>query len=83
MNTDPLLTALRETAASTGWHDATLVVDTTAEKLAKAGTIGPRQWPALQALITQSEGGLSVAPASDKRPAASVTAKAEDFADLT
>jgi hypothetical protein len=64
-------------------YDFKVISPTTAEKLAKAGTIGPRQWPALQALITQSEGGLSVAPASDKRPAASVTAKAEDFADLT
>ena len=35
--TASLLTALRETAASTGWHDATLVVDTTAEKLAGPG----------------------------------------------
>lgn len=35
--TDPLLTAIRETAASTGWEDAALVIDVTAERLA-----GPR-----------------------------------------
>lgn len=64
-------------------YDFKVVSPTTAEKLAKAGTIGPRQWPALQALITQSEGGLSVAPATDPRPPASVVASAEDFADLT
>jgi hypothetical protein len=64
-------------------YDFKVISPTTAEKLAKAKTIGPRQWPALQALITQSDGGLSVAPASDKRPAASLTASAEDFADLT
>ena len=60
-------------------YDLKVISPTTAEKLAKAGTIGPRQWPALQALITQSEGGLSVAPASDKRPAASPVASASDF----
>ena len=60
-------------------YDLKVISPTSAEKLAKAGTIGPRQWPALQALITQSEGGLSVAPASDKRPAASPVASASDF----
>ena len=64
-------------------YENKIISPTTAEKLAKAGRITERQWPKVQALITQSEGGLSVAPASDKRPAASVTAKAEDFADLT
>jgi hypothetical protein len=64
-------------------YDFKVISPTTAEKLAKAKTIGPRQWPALQALITQSEGGLSVAPASDARPAATLVASAEDFADLT
>jgi hypothetical protein len=60
-------------------YDLKVISPTTAEKLSKAGTIGPRQWPALQALITQSEGGLSVAPASDKRPAASPVASPADF----
>jgi hypothetical protein len=39
---------------------------------AKAGTIGPRQWPKLQEMITQAEGGHHVAPESDKRPAIAV-----------
>lgn len=64
-------------------YDLSLISPTSAEKLAKAGAIGPRQWPKLQALITQSAGKPSVAPASDKRPAISVAAQATDFDDLT
>ena len=60
-------------------YDLKVISPTTAEKLAKAGTIGPRQWPQLQQLITQSEGSISVAPASDKRPAITPTATAADF----
>jgi len=60
-------------------YNLKVISPTTAEKLAKAGTIGPRQWPALKGLITQSEGGLSVAPASDPRPAASPVASADEF----
>lgn len=60
-------------------YDLKVISPTSAEKLAKAGTIGPRQWPALQSLITQSDGGLSVAPASDKRLAASPVASASEF----
>lgn len=63
-------------------YDMKVISPTSAEKLAKAGTIGPRQWPALKALITQSEGGLSVAPASDPRPAASPVASASEFEAL-
>lgn len=50
-----------------------------AEKLAKAKVIGPRQWPKLQALITQSEGGHHVAPESDPRPAITVAISPDDF----
>jgi hypothetical protein len=57
-----------------------LISPTTAEKLAKAGTIGPRQWKKLQEQYAQSQGKPSVAPASDKRPAISVGATADDFA---
>jgi Holliday junction resolvase len=64
-------------------YDFSLISPTTADKLHKAGTIGPRQWPRLQELITQSEGKPSVAPASDKRPALNVTASADEFADVT
>lgn len=46
-----------------------LASPTTVEKLYKEGVVGPRQWPKLQALITQPEGAPSVAPESDKRPA--------------
>lgn len=60
-------------------YDLTLISPTTAEKRAKAGVIGPRQWPKLQNLITQSEGKPSVAPASDKRPALVIAAIESDF----
>ena len=45
--------------------------------------IGPRQWKKVLPLITRSEGGLSVAPESDKRPAVQVAAQTDDFEDLT
>jgi uncharacterized protein CbrC (UPF0167 family) len=57
-----------------------LISPTTAEKLAKAGTIGPRQWKKLQEQYAQSQGKPSVAPDSDKRPAITVAATADDFA---
>lgn len=60
-------------------YDLKLISPTTAEKLAKAGAIGPRQWPALQGLIVQKAGPPSVAPESDKRPAWS---PADDFENL-
>jgi hypothetical protein len=60
--------------------DYSLISPATAEKLAKEGVIGPRQWPKLGPLITQPEGGISVAPESDKRPAVTGAASAEEFA---
>lgn len=60
-------------------YDWTLISPTTAEKLAADGIIGKKQWPKLQALITRSEAGLSVAPAADKRPAVAITPVADDF----
>ncbi|CAB5162325.1 Protein of unknown function DUF2800 [uncultured Caudovirales phage] len=60
-------------------YDFTLISPTTAEKLHKAGTIGPRQWPKVQALITQSEGKPSVAPASDKRVALVIGSTEDEF----
>jgi hypothetical protein len=57
-----------------------LISPTTAEKLAKAGAIGPRQWKKLQEQYGQSQGKPSVVPASDKRPALTVSATADDFA---
>ncbi|RMC99939.1 DUF2800 domain-containing protein [Aquitalea palustris] len=64
-------------------YDFTLISPTTAEKLHKAGTIGPRQWPKLQALITQADGKPSVAPESDKRPALVITPTVDEFEDVT
>lgn len=60
-------------------YDFKLISPTSAEKLAKAETIGKRQWPKLQALITQSEGKPHVAPATDPRPAITVQPVAEMF----
>lgn len=60
-------------------YDYSVISPTSAEKLAKAEVIGPRQWPKLQALITQSEGKPSVAPESDKRPALVVKPTADEF----
>lgn len=76
-----------------------LISPTAAEKLApeydKAGkvkppkegaakpVIGPRQWPTLQAMITQPPGKPHVAPVSDPRPALAVTPVVDEFADVT
>jgi hypothetical protein len=64
-------------------YDFKLISPTTADKLAKAGTIGPRQWPKLQTLITQNDGKPHVAPVSDSRPALVVTPVVDDFTDVT
>lgn len=64
-------------------YDLKLISPTTAEKLHKAGAIGPRQWPKLQSIITQAEGKPSVAPESDKRPALVTQASADEFEDVT
>lgn len=63
-------------------YDWTLISPTTAEKLAKAGTIGPRQWPKLQNLITRAPGKPSVAPLSDKRPELNPASDLQDLNDL-
>lgn len=59
--------------------DLKVISPTSAEKLAKDEKIGKRQWPKLQALITQADGKLHVAPASDKRDAVKVTPVDEEF----
>jgi hypothetical protein len=64
-------------------YDFKLISPTSAEKLHKAEVIGPRQWPKVQALFTQSEGKPHVAPATDSRPALVVTPVADDFTDVT
>lgn len=80
-DTEALLKAMRLKEAE--MYDFKLISPTTAEKLAKAGTIGPRQWPKVQALISQSEGKPHVAPESDSRPALVVTPVVDDFTDVT
>jgi len=62
-------------------YDFKLISPTTADKLAKAGTIGPRQWPRLLELITQSDGKPHVAPDSDPRPALDLQPVDNDFGD--
>lgn len=64
-------------------YDLKIISPTTAEKLHKAGKIGPRQWPKVQELITQADGKPSVAPESDKRPALVMQAAEDDFDDET
>jgi hypothetical protein len=64
-------------------YDLSLVSPTTAEKLHKAGAIGPRQWGRVTSMITQPEGKPHVAPASDPRPAIEVKPVVEEFSDLT
>lgn len=64
-------------------YDLKLISPTSADKLHKAGTIGPRQWPKVQALITQSEGKPHVAPASDTRAALDVRPVVDEFENIT
>lgn len=64
-------------------YDLKLISPTSAEKLQKAGEIGPRQWPKVLELVHQPEGKPSVAPESDKRPALVMSAVASDFEDVT
>ena len=61
-------------------YDFKLISPTVAEKrLAES----PKRWAKLEQLVTRSEGKLSVAPESDKRPAVSPQATPEDFATVT
>jgi hypothetical protein len=64
-------------------YDFKLISPTTAEKLHKEGKIGPRQWVKVNALITQPEGKLHVAPVSDKRAAVVVKSTASEFDDVS
>ena len=60
-------------------YDLKLISPTTAEKVLKES---PKRWKKVQALITQSEGSPSVAPASDKRPALVIGAVEDDFEEV-
>ena len=59
-----------------------LISPTQAEKLAKEGVIGPRQWPKLAGMVVQPEGKPTVVPVSDPRPALVMTQPVDDFAGL-
>jgi hypothetical protein len=63
-------------------YNLKLISPTTAEKLSKVGTIGPRQWKKVQELIVQPEGKPSVAPETDPRPPISVHVASEDLGGL-
>lgn len=58
-------------------YTKTVISPTAAEKLLKDES--PRRWTKLQPLITRSDGKLSVAPESDKRPAVEVKPVADEF----
>lgn len=58
-----------------------LISPTDAEKLLAKES--PKRWNSLRALITQSEGGLSVAPESDKRPGVVIAPVVDDFEDVS
>lgn len=60
-------------------YNMTVISPTDAEKLAKAGKIGERQWKKAAALIVQPDGKLHVAPVSDKRPAVDVKPVEDEF----
>ena len=53
-------------------YEQKLISPTKAEKLMKAGRLGPRQWSSISEHITQSEGKPSVAKADDAREAIQV-----------
>lgn len=60
-------------------YDLKLISPTSAEKLAKSGDLGPKQWAKVQELIHQPDGKPHVAPVSDSRPALAIAAKASEF----
>jgi hypothetical protein len=61
-------------------YDLKLISPTSAEKLAKAKTIGPRQWKTLAgARSPAADGKPHVAPVTDPRPALAITPVADEF----
>jgi hypothetical protein len=61
-------------------YDLKLISPTTAEKVLKAK---PKCWTRIKDQITQTRGGPSVAPESDKRPAMAITHAGDEMEDLT
>lgn len=63
-----------------GAYDKKLISPTSAERLMKAGKIGPKYWKRLQAITTRGESKPVIAPESDERPDyESPKITAEDF----
>jgi hypothetical protein len=62
-------------------YDMELISPPEAEKLLKKSQ--PRRWNKVTKLIAQTEGGKSVAPLSDKRPAIAVMPVQDSFENLT
>jgi len=60
-------------------YNLKLISPTQAEKVLKDK---PRQWGKAEAILKRADGKPSVAPATDPRPAVSVTATAEDFSNF-
>jgi hypothetical protein len=58
-----------------------LISPTVAEKLAKSGDIGERQWPKLEKMITRAPGKPTVARADDSRPEYKPVPVADAFSD--
>ena len=63
-------------------YDLKVISPTSAEKLAKAKTLGPRQWTKLQPLIGRSDPKPSVAPVTDKRDVWVPPKVADDFQEV-
>ena len=61
-------------------YNMKLISPADAEKLFKQN---PKRWAKMTAYVTQADGKPSVAPSTDPRPALSITAVEDDFADLT
>ena len=61
-------------------YDMKLISPTSAEKVLKST---PKRWARVTALITQTKGGPSVAPESDKRPAMVITQAGDEMDDLS
>lgn len=61
-------------------YDYTLISPTKAEKVFSDN---PSRWEKLERLTSRSDGKPSVAPATDRRPALTVSAIADDFADIS
>lgn len=64
-------------------YDFKLISPTSAEKLAKAETIGKRQWPKVEAMITRAPAKPHVAPVSDARPALDIKPVADEFENIS